>query len=328
MYVWSSARATGAPPILPSLPPSDPQSVFHLLRRWMSPQDPALSALVWGHRWANAWYLIPFVILSYDHLLTLGPEIEYVWRKRKRFSFFLFIPLRYISLVSNISMVFLTFGTVSIERCQAWNLGKIALIIVQCILVGNVLGLRIYAIYNFSKPILALLAVVGCVPLSLAIWSISRQTWVLALEVPGCQYAVSPHIAHRMAIAWEAQLFCDLLVFGLTIWRSVHYKIQVQYSILAIIARDGALYFGVLAIVNAANILMYYLGDQWTADSLSWFTSTIAVTMISRLMLNLHRNADVGIMTETGHGRWQGEHEEEDARVRITSVDFLAINEA
>ncbi|KAJ7049556.1 hypothetical protein C8F01DRAFT_754074 [Mycena amicta] len=228
----------------------------------MSSQDPALSALVWGHRWANAWYLIPFVILSYDHLLTLGPEIEYVWRKRKHLSFFLFIPLRYISLVSNISMVFLTFGSVSIERCHAWNLGKIALIIVQCILVGNVLFLRVYAIYNFSKPILALLAVVGCVSLSLAIWSISGQTWVLALEVPGCQYAVPPHIAHRMAIAWEAQLFSDLLVFGLTIWRSVHHKIQVQYSILAIIARDGALYFGVLAMVNAANILMYYVSQS------------------------------------------------------------------
>ncbi|KAJ7049569.1 hypothetical protein C8F01DRAFT_1093371 [Mycena amicta] len=221
----------------------------------MSPQDPALSALVWGHRWANAWYLIPFVILSYDHLLTLGPEIEYVWRKRKRFSFFLFIPLRYISLVSNISMVFLTFGTVSIQRCQAWNLGKIALIIVQCILVGNVLLLRVYAIYNFSKPILALLVVVSCVPLSLAI--VSPPSFTLTKNQGSCLSPLSGRsldkpgfwrwkfLGVRMVIAWEAhnnlpdRLFCDLLVFGLTIWRSVHYKIQVQYSILAIIARDA-----------------------------------------------------------------------------------------
>ncbi|KAF7300010.1 hypothetical protein MKEN_01323500 [Mycena kentingensis (nom. inval.)] len=268
-----------------------------------------LEPLFWGHRWCNAWYLIPFVILLYDHLLTLGAEIEHVWAKRKRFSFFLFVPLRYISLVSNAGMVFLTFGEVPVESCRAWNLGKIVLIIVQCVLVGNVLALRVYAIYNCSKPVFSILAVFGIVTVSLGIWSISGQNWVLATEVPGCQYAISPHIAYRMVIAWESQLVCDLLFFGFTLWRSFRYKIKVQHSLFRIIVRDGALYFGVLALVNAANIFMYYFGDvgtdegymiishpvpnqQWIADSL------IGVTMISRLMLNLHKKADLGIMTE------------------------------
>ncbi|KAJ7106586.1 hypothetical protein C8R44DRAFT_805555 [Mycena epipterygia] len=43
---------------------------------------------------------------------------------------------------------------------------------------------------------------------------------------------------------------------------------------------------------------MYYLGNPWIASSLSWSTSTLSVTMISRLMLNLHKAADVGILTD------------------------------
>lgn len=49
----------------------------------------------------NACLLLTFTILCYDHLLTFEDEINFVWRKHKRLSFFLFIILRYVSLFSN-----------------------------------------------------------------------------------------------------------------------------------------------------------------------------------------------------------------------------------
>ncbi|KAJ7791766.1 hypothetical protein B0H14DRAFT_2934376 [Mycena olivaceomarginata] len=67
---------------------------------------------------------------------------------------------------------------------------------------------------------------------------------------------------------------------------------------MSYMVRDGALYFAVFALVDLANILMYYLGDPWIASSLSWFTSTLSATMTSRLMLHLHQVADLGVLTE------------------------------
>ncbi|KAJ7671771.1 hypothetical protein B0H17DRAFT_193542 [Mycena rosella] len=55
-----------------------------------------------------------------------------------------------------------------------------------------------------------------------------------------------------------------------------------------IIVRDGAMYFGIICLSNLANILMYYFGDQ-----LSAFAVSLSVTMICRLMLNLHDAAAI-----------------------------------
>ncbi|KAJ7309418.1 hypothetical protein DFH08DRAFT_899315 [Mycena albidolilacea] len=52
--------------------------------------------------------------------------------------------------------------------------------------------------------------------------------------------------------------------------------------------RDGAVYFGMVALVNLANIIAIYTGDVITSGSMAWFACSISATMISRLMLNLH----------------------------------------
>ncbi|KAJ7712534.1 hypothetical protein DFH07DRAFT_974931 [Mycena maculata] len=74
-----------------------------------------IAAELYGHRFTNAWILVPFV-LSYDHLLTLESEINFVWKRPKRLSFFLFITLRYVSPLNNIGMIALNFGNVPLEK--------------------------------------------------------------------------------------------------------------------------------------------------------------------------------------------------------------------
>ncbi|KAF8176398.1 hypothetical protein K438DRAFT_1939394 [Mycena galopus ATCC 62051] len=259
------------------------------------------------------------LILCYDHLLTLDSEINFLWRRPKRISFFLFILLRYFSLLSNIAMTqtLLNFGDVAPERCHAGGIVKKVLLLLQNILVGYILGLRVYAMYSFSKRVLFFLCGAAVVTVILATWSITSETIISVTNVPGCQYAMSKPSAIRMASAWEAQFLCDVVVFGFTVFRSYRQPDKVAGSILDYMMRDGALYFAVFALVNLANILMYYvrsfrplsasylscaadfqLGNPWIRSSLSWFMSTLSTTMVSRLMLNLHKATDVGIVTD------------------------------
>ncbi|KAJ7877628.1 hypothetical protein B0H13DRAFT_2347008 [Mycena leptocephala] len=217
--------------------------------------------MAYGHQFTDIWILIPFSILCYDHLLTLEGEINFVWRKPKRLSFFLFVALRYVSLLSHIGILVLRFIQVSPEVIQVRfeSLGKIALLVLQLVLVGNILGLRVYAMYNFSKIVLLSLMTSGLVAFLLAWWSIMGETWVLATNVSDCEYPVSKKSAIRMAGAWEAQFFCDLIVFVFTVVRSYRQPFKIPGSILSYMVRDGALYFASLAFVNLANILMYYV---------------------------------------------------------------------
>ncbi|KAJ7909846.1 hypothetical protein B0H13DRAFT_2329989 [Mycena leptocephala] len=213
-----------------------------------------------GYRFTNTWVLVALVILCYDHLLTLDSEINFLWRRPKRLSFFLFILLRYFSLLSNIAMTqtLLNFSDVAPEMsCR--GIVKKVLLLLQGVLVGYILGLRVYAMYNSSKIVLFFLCGAAVVTVILAGWSITSETTISVTDVPGCQYAMSKPSAIRMAGAWEAQFLCDVVVFGFTVFRSYRQPDKIAGSILDYMVRDGALYFAVLALVNLANILMYYV---------------------------------------------------------------------
>jgi len=242
-------------------------------------------------------YLVPFAIIIYDHMLTFQFEVEYIWKRPKRRSSYLFLLIRYVSLLSNIGVMLLNFGDVATDNCNTWNIARISLLILQCTLSDVILGLRIYVMYNFGRIVLACLCAVGFITITLAVLSIVDQTWISS-GLSSCQYGIQKSTAIRMAGAWEAQFVCDVTVFTFTVVRSYRQGFKIPGSILDFMVHDGAMYFAVLALVNLANILMYYIGDPWTAASLSWFTSTISVTMICRLMLNLHEAADIGIFTE------------------------------
>ncbi|KAJ7619771.1 hypothetical protein DFH06DRAFT_1144234 [Mycena polygramma] len=215
-------------------------------------------------------------------------------------------------------------------QCHELTLEKVGIIILQGVLVGSILALRVYAMYNYNKIVLLFFIPAGLMAVGLAVWSIAGETWVLATQEIGCEYPVSkqrsallyhsaesplncrrtalsvgsyqlvetidfPSSLLGMAGAWEAQFLCDVIVFFFTVRRSYREPFEIPGSLLSHMTRDGALYFAVLALVNLANILMYY---RWIASKLSWFTSTISVTMITRLMLHLQQVADGGILTD------------------------------
>jgi len=52
-----------------------------------------------------------------------------------------------------------------------------------------------------------------------------------------------------------------------------------------------------MASCNLANILTFYFAGPFLRGGLSTFASSISVTLMSRLTLNLHRTADKGLLS-------------------------------
>ncbi|KAJ7876765.1 hypothetical protein B0H14DRAFT_3787532 [Mycena olivaceomarginata] len=59
-----------------------------------------------------------------------------------------------------------------------------------------------------------------------------------------------------------------------------------------------SMYFGLMVLANLANVLTYYLGDGLIAGFLSWFTTSLSVALLSRLMLNLHEAGVAQLATD------------------------------
>ncbi|KAJ6474929.1 hypothetical protein C8R45DRAFT_935463 [Mycena sanguinolenta] len=231
--------------------------------------------------------LIGPTILFFDHLLTMADEIHFVWRKPKRFSFFIFVALRYVSLLSNIGMLALRYVPMPLESCHASAL-SLALLILQCLIVANcattaILGLRVYVMYNYSKIVLLFLITTVLTATILAAWSITGETWVASTQLSSCDYPVSkernggwvgstvrsvsaclqsPHLS-----SFASRFFCDLTVFIFTV--SPAPSLPTWSDVLR--PTEEIMPISVLALANLGNVLMYY---PWIASSLSWFTST------------------------------------------------------
>ncbi|KAJ6489926.1 hypothetical protein C8R45DRAFT_200320 [Mycena sanguinolenta] len=203
----------------------------------------------------------------------------------------------------------------------AWTL----LICFLELLVEATLALRVFAMYGLNKWVLAcLLCANVAIAVSALFASIEYGKHPDLIAVPGfsgCNsvytsrseaardrsliFCPLPAITNILgpAVVWEAILVCDILVFGLTIRQAlVHRKTVSQYSgsLIERMATDGTMYFGIIVLANLANVSTFYFGDAILIGFLSWFNTSLSLTLISRLILNLHEAADARTMINTG----------------------------
>ncbi|KAJ7141912.1 hypothetical protein C8R43DRAFT_1016830 [Mycena crocata] len=265
-------------------------------------------------RFRRSVFLAGLVVLMYDHLLTLGAEVQSIWSPRFKRSTAWFLLFRYFALLSNLVMIACFLGDFSPETCERLSKSENYLAMILELLTGVTLALRVCAMYGFNRRVYMSLAAAAFCTIGLGAWAVVGPETTLRTTLPGCNVLTSRDQAIRWAVAWQAQLVCDILILVLTLWRAYIYQRTVGLgsgSLLIKMARDGAVYFGMICLVRLANIIALYSGDVITAGSLAWFSTTISTAMISRLILNLHDAAN-----NTHPDAISSEHELESIRFR------------
>ncbi|KAI0674479.1 hypothetical protein C8Q78DRAFT_1076115 [Trametes maxima] len=263
----------------------------------------------------NYLHLLGVVVLYYDFILTFGQEYSRVWKRPRSLSSILFFLNRYIPVLGDIAvntgnfylMIFLGRGVrysmlpstllddvLAIPvSCRQYAFFRQLLLIVNQVVVCFILFLRTYALYGRDKRIGVLVIGVGGILLGISCWSIVGQHQDIELR-GGCHLLAERMTAIRLAVSWEALFAFDCMVFTLTVrktFRERHRISSGKHDIVSLILRDGALYFAVMASVNFANTLTFYFLEPILRGCLSTFASSVSVTMMSRLMLNLYGSA-------------------------------------
>ncbi|KAG1765402.1 hypothetical protein EDD22DRAFT_404341 [Suillus occidentalis] len=284
--------------------------------------------LIQVHRMSTISYcaiLVPNTILIYDHLATLTEEISSVWCRPKALSAMLFLLNRYVALLGNVygligdtlpasvevlySIIQLTWqahDSFYTQSCPTYILSRQVLVYLQGCIVCLILTLRTYALYGRSKWLLSSLVIiiltfmVGAAAETFGPYS----STVTNLPEGDCYQTYTAETTIRLAVAWEALSVYEFLIFVLTVSRIFQIRRLLRLSltssrrnIVAVMFQDGAMYFGAMTLFNIPNILTYYRGSGITRGSLSTFTSCMSVILISRLMLNLHKSIDAGILS-------------------------------
>jgi len=240
-------------------------------------------------------HLLGMTILYYDYFLTLSNEVTHIWSKPKLLSSWPFLLNRYFSLLADIAVNvgnFTPFKT--IHACKAYVLYRQLMLVAAQIVVCYILTMRTYALYSQSRRVLTLMLCISGVLLGVSGWAIADQQAGISIS-QGCHAASSRVAAIRIAIAWECLFLFDCMIFSLTLYRSYkevsRNRIGTLNDLFVLIARDGAIYFAVMASANLANTFTFYFLTPALRGALSTAASSISVSMMSRVMLNLQERA-------------------------------------
>ncbi|KAG1779285.1 hypothetical protein EV702DRAFT_95053 [Suillus placidus] len=245
-------------------------------------------------------------ILIYDHLTTLTEESFSfgVVRKHCLRCHFLSIAM---PRCSAISMAYLLISCPFQISCSKYMVTRQLLIFFQQFIVCVILIIRTYALYNCSKRLLTWITIIFVVLAGSASVGTFGQYARNLTTSPGvgCFETYTVEESARFGLAWLAILGFELLIFVLTVHRTcktrglLRLRLVTRRNIFDVMFHDGAMYFGAMTLCNIPNIAMYYYEPGVINGSLGLaiLTSCMSVTLISRLMLNLHKSIDSGIFS-------------------------------
>ncbi|KAJ7101308.1 hypothetical protein B0H15DRAFT_927151 [Mycena belliarum] len=252
-------------------------------------------------------------LLFYDYFLTLGWEASCYWGARFTWPTLLFFVNRYGTLLGNIPIVLEIFWTEFNPRVMQicrhiYSYHQYLLMVVQ-VVVAAMFILRTHALYARNNRVLGLMIVVTAVVLGVALWAIittgkpTDHTISVPLHIGCPAYAATRPETKGLIIAWAAVAAFDSMIFLLTLYKVLYRRRLSGLPLLAVLVRDGAVYFGVMVVANVANILTYESGGDYNRGVATTFGNVISSIMASRLMLNLRDPALALPSRDSGSGR-------------------------
>jgi len=267
----------------------------------MSPHHPAdidpgpnAAEYVWINTIIN---LSAVVILYYDYFLTLPQEISFLWPPHNKLGWFTFGSLlnRYIPVLGTIPVVVSYIFPVDLELCDALHIYHEWFVLVVQSHAAALCLVRVYALYGRSRRVLGLLFVVGLAALvnTCSTMIIARrdggETIPVISDFPGCPLFTPFMGGQFAAIAWTGLLLFDIVIFSLTLYKAL--TVGRDVLLLNLIARDAAMYFSALFIINLANILTLRYSPPLLRTTTATYTNVLSTTLVSRLVLNLRERS-------------------------------------
>ncbi|KAJ7816691.1 hypothetical protein B0H14DRAFT_1393101 [Mycena olivaceomarginata] len=214
----------------------------------------------------------PFALLVYDCLLTLDWEISRYWGEAFTLTVpnVLFFANRYGTLLGNIPVIIPYFWTSQslAEKITMSQFGVVPPIFHRwdSALVGVMLFLRTYALYEQSKRALVLMLGVAVGALAVGLWAVITSTSddTSVLLHFGCNFTTSRSEGNSLAVAWAGVTVFDSMIFILTLFKVLGRHHANGRDLFIILLRDGSLYFGVMVMSNLANILTLVIGNPYS----------------------------------------------------------------
>ncbi|KAI8986078.1 hypothetical protein BD414DRAFT_515138 [Trametes punicea] len=231
-----------------------------------------------------------YTALVWDHLITLGDEIEYIWKRRKGPLIYLFFLNRYLTPLGFVINIFAYFSptwtpTLTFGRCQHFVRYEGSMTVIGINTTALMMLLRIYAMYERRKPVVLFVAAAFCVEFGVNAWLLTHGVGTACTMIFDPDTVKGPIAS---ASAWLPLLY-DTIVFVLTIKRTYKgLRNPTVGRIMRILLKEGLLYYSVIFTITLILTLMIVSAP----DGLKNVTAHMTVAMMSRITLHLKKQAN------------------------------------
>ncbi|CAL1713532.1 unnamed protein product [Somion occarium] len=251
---------------------------------------------------------VSFMILIWEHIITFGDEVEYIWKGRKSFIVWLFFLNRYLTPLGFIINLFaylspswtqevrqdiiLTFYTISCPiLCERFVRYEGSMTVIGLNTTAIMMFLRVYALYPTRYVVLAIVGIVFCAELAVNAWLLSHgQAVIHDSRIHACTMIFDPSLGDiASASAWLPLLY-DTIVLAFILKRTLQpVRRRAAGKIMTVLLRDGLLYYSVIFSINLVLTLMIALAPPGIQNITAQLEYLLTVAMMSRITLHLKK---------------------------------------
>ncbi|KAG2341281.1 hypothetical protein BDR05DRAFT_466077 [Suillus weaverae] len=192
--------------------------------------DPSLWPLIYSNILLSYWTVAAGLVVVYDWVLTIGQEIELIWRQRWSLMTGLYLIIRYIGIPYYVLYILINMPSVSladaVSNIMYYTINLINLIIRA--MLGVIMIARLHAMYQSSRIMLIFLVltflsvniacgVIAAIALQYIVWEelILSGTYMCNYEHVPSDIQLLISMIWMLNTAWEALVLC------LSVWIAV-----------------------------------------------------------------------------------------------------------
>jgi len=244
------------------------------------------------------------VILLYDHLLSLGSEINVIWSAKRTSAKGMFLFIRYMVPCAMALYTVQLSGLADIHLgdsfCRWWGSSAVFMGWATVATSNFLILLRLWVIWDRDRRLMMytllcyfVAQTMGLAAASLLVWRMQPSLY-WNLEFSMCTFW------HRVpvAIVWAPGTAFEIVMCGITWWNALNLPRTSNAPLAAAIYRDGLLYFLLLLCLRITNTALAFAappGFFFIAMFPVWCATT---TTTCRLIIKLRQIAEDQSSTE------------------------------
>ncbi|KAJ7142928.1 hypothetical protein C8R44DRAFT_761407 [Mycena epipterygia] len=243
-----------------------------------------------------------FMILVYDHLLTLDDEVKYIWSAPSTLAKWLFLILRYMVPIFVSAQMIADSGvapvTISDTVCKGWIVFQTYAGVLSISISNFLVLMRIWTTLPRGHRIITWSLVLFFI-VQLANFIVT--TWLTVYNIPLinfqpmaglCGFTAKPNTVGL----WVPGLGFEIIVFVTVCWNALERPRALQSpdadpAVSRLLFRDGVAYFIILFGLRLTNVVFAIVTPTSLVFVAIYFTWSCTTLTTSRLIINSRREA-------------------------------------